>query len=257
VKRLEEDAKAGKHGGRCSDLLRSVGRTLDVLESSAAQGSNSQGHAEAVLAAYEEAEPHCIHRWEREVQMCHDLVCDDKTGIDAEHLEDIILRRLHVRRRRLAEEELHRAKGVAGISDMHFESHFYSNIHFGVLEQRDALLDPSRLNYESIGTRLNFGEIRQRLKDRYGVREIRSMLRQDICECKDSGSEAIRSKLVDWLKASVPDGFKPWSDRVQRQEDWLFEQCFDENYVMTDTALNFLLCRMRILQSDAVVDLFA
>eukprot|EP00929_Paragymnodinium_shiwhaense_P076440 TRINITY_DN39302_c0_g1_i1.p1 TRINITY_DN39302_c0_g1~~TRINITY_DN39302_c0_g1_i1.p1 ORF type:complete len:533 (+),score=116.21 TRINITY_DN39302_c0_g1_i1:113-1711(+) len=106
---------------RYRQILASISETLDALEAAIETKSPKAELVEAVLDAYADAEPHCLYRWERDVQMSHDLVCDEKTGMDAQGLEDIILARLHARRRRLVEAMLHKTKGSEATSDMHFE----------------------------------------------------------------------------------------------------------------------------------------
>lgn len=244
---------------RYSQVLQSMRRTLDGL---AASGGDEWPPplCETVLAAYAAAEPECLYRWEREVQMCYDLVCGERTSVEAQHFEDIILRRLHSRRRRIAEAVLHRAKGSARNGDMHFDSYFYANINFGVLEQRDALLDPNRLNYERMGTGLDFSEIQAELMREYTPAKIRAIVREEIVDSRAEGSEAIRAKFLDWLRASVPDGFRSANleaEAAARQEAWLFERCHDEAYALTDAALNFMLCRMGVLDPSRVADLFS
>eukprot|EP00747_Dinoflagellata_sp_TGD_P106181 gnl/TRDRNA2_/TRDRNA2_169785_c0_seq2.p1 gnl/TRDRNA2_/TRDRNA2_169785_c0~~gnl/TRDRNA2_/TRDRNA2_169785_c0_seq2.p1 ORF type:complete len:720 (+),score=96.06 gnl/TRDRNA2_/TRDRNA2_169785_c0_seq2:96-2255(+) len=258
MERLERgDATAGApqdltaRSTRYRLLLQAVAHTLDSLEVNSVL-------AETVFGAYANAEPLCIYRWEREIQMCHDLVCEDSVGLDARPLEDIILDRLHAHRRRLAEAALHRAKGTAGNNDMHFDSYFYGSIHFGVIEQRDALLDPNRLNYAVMGgTGLNPAQIQAELWQDYTPRKIREVVRREVAEARGENAETVRAKLHDWLRAAMPEGFRPRSgSKAERQEAWLFEQCHDDDYAIRDTALNFMLCRMRVFLAEGVADFF-
>merc|ERR1711871_1076269 len=128
--------------------------------------------------------------------MRHDLVCGEALGLDARPLEDIILDRLHRHRRRLAEAALHRAKGTAGNSDMHFDSYFYGSVHFGVIEQVDALLDPNRLNYAAMGgTGLDPARIQAELWQEYTPGKIREIVRHEIAEARGENAETVRAKL--------------------------------------------------------------
>jgi len=263
VERLEQnDSTAGApqepaaRAARYHQLLLSIHRTLSSLEADSSPGGKIQVLAETVLESYSNVVKECIYRWEREIQMCHDLVCGGNTSIDAQRLEDIVLHRLHVRRRRLAECALFRAKGMEANNDMHFDSYFYANISFGVLEQRDALLDPNRLNYSPLGSNVDFAKVQHDLWQQYTPSEIRKLVRDEIVDSKGTDAEAIRSKLYDYLRAAMPEGFRPGNDHSIRQEAFLFEKCHDDTYRMTDVALNFLLCRMRIFKADDVVDLF-
>eukprot|EP00928_Gymnodinium_smaydae_P052757 TRINITY_DN36927_c0_g1_i1.p1 TRINITY_DN36927_c0_g1~~TRINITY_DN36927_c0_g1_i1.p1 ORF type:complete len:725 (+),score=145.64 TRINITY_DN36927_c0_g1_i1:64-2175(+) len=258
VERLEKnDAAAGApndlqaRSTRYGQLLCSISKTLDRLET-----PDGQQHAEAVLESYASASKECIYRWEREIQMSHDLACGETTSLDSQHLEDILLRRLHARRRQIAEAALHRAKGTEANGDMHFDSYFYANLHFGVLEQRDAMLDPNRLTYAALGANLDFERINGELRREYSASTIRAILREEIAETTKEGAEVLRGKLFDWLRAAMPDGFRPGGERQQRQEEFLFEKCCDDAYKLTDAALNFVLVRMHVLSAAGVCDLF-
>ena len=97
---------------------------------------------EAVLRQYAECVDDCIYRWEREIHNMHDMVTGEATCDDALDAEDAILRVLYNERRQMAEGVLHSTKGaLQSAADMHFESHFYASIHFGLAEQLTARQD--------------------------------------------------------------------------------------------------------------------
>jgi len=207
---------------------------------------------EAVCTTYGESAAHCVFRWDRDVANMHDLVTGDRVGEDAMDAEGMVLRSLHEFRKQLAEHELHRAKAAAKNVDVHFESYFYSSLHFGLEEQEAALRDPNRLNYREMN--LMSPECVQRsLMRAYSPGSIRAWLRKEILESTAEGAQARREKLLDWLRAHIPLGYQDQAAPSDRMGSWVFDQCHDEGYRMTDAALNFLLCRMRILDASGVV----
>ncbi|CAE7229302.1 unnamed protein product, partial [Symbiodinium pilosum] len=74
-----------------------------------------------------------------------------------------------------------------------------------------------------------------------------------VLESKAAGSQALREKLVDWLKANMPPGFRPDAPEDKRRESWLFSYCHDEDGRVTEEALNYMLCRMHILSAESLV----
>jgi hypothetical protein len=64
--------------------------------------------------------------------------------------------------------------------------------------------------------------------------------------------QAMREKIVDWLRANVPRGFEPKLPQTERQEKWLYSYCHDEDYRLTDAALNYMLVVMHIVSVDPV-----
>ncbi|CAE8593721.1 unnamed protein product [Polarella glacialis] len=222
-----------------------------VLRTLAALGSGKACLAAVVLQHYADCADDCIYRWEREIHNMHDLVTGDSTGTDAQHIEDVVLRLLHSRRRQLAEGLLHRTKGRLTNMDMHFESFFYASIHFGLTEQDDARRDPNRLNYLQLNL-LQPGDLQQELMAAYTPALIRQVLRQEIFDSKQEGSQLLREKLMDWLRAHVPLGFRAGNPDEQRLEAWLFSYCHDDAFRVRDEALNYMLCNMHLLSADAL-----
>lgn len=230
---------------RYGALRGRVHRTLDAL---AEEGK--QGFLETVFTHYAEAADSCIYRWDREISNMHDLVTGESTGSDALQAEDAVLQALCDARRQLAEAALHRAKGAVANSDMHFENYFYGSIHFGLPEQLVAAKDPNRLNYGSLNM-LQPADVQRELTEGYTPAAIRGFVRARVLESTAEGSQAVREKLHDWMRGSVPPGFQPeQEDQAVRQEAWLFEQCHDADFRMRDWALNFMLCGMHVLRAD-------
>jgi len=232
---------------RYGALRGSVHQTLSALER-----EGQEGFLETVCTHYAEAASECVYRWEREILNMHDLVTGESTGSDALEAEDTLLQTLCEARRQLAEATLHRAKGAAGNSDMHFESFFYGSIHFGLPEQIQAARDPNRLNYGSLNM-LRPADVQRELTAAYTPAAIRGILRAQVLESTSRGAQAAREKILDWLRANVPPGFQPQQeDRAARQEAWLFEHCHDESFRLRDWALNFILCGMHVLRPDRI-----
>ena len=236
---------AEQRRARYRGLRLLVHRTLDALE------GDARAFAGTVCAHYAAAAPECVYRWEREIATMHDLVTGGCAGDDSRDAEDLLLRSLCDLRRRLAEAELHRAKGRHANSDMHFESFFYGSIHFGLPEQRDALRDPNRLNYHQLRM-LRPGDVREALLAAYTPAAIRSHVRAEILEASSEGSQMVREKLVDWLRAHVPRGFQGGDAGAAPHEAWLYEACHDADYALRDVALNFMLCGMGVLRADGI-----
>eukprot|EP00930_Biecheleria_cincta_P056320 TRINITY_DN42465_c0_g1_i1.p1 TRINITY_DN42465_c0_g1~~TRINITY_DN42465_c0_g1_i1.p1 ORF type:complete len:719 (-),score=101.83 TRINITY_DN42465_c0_g1_i1:262-2370(-) len=230
---------------RYTPLRIMVQSTLDSLESC------SSSFLEAVVQHYADCADDCLYRWEREIHNMHDLVTGAKTGVDATHAEDAVLQLMYHWRRQLAEELLHRTKGRLENSDMHFESFFYSSINFGLKEQLDARRDPNRLNYQQLNL-LRPSELQDDLLATYTPSAIRCHLRKAVFETAREGSQALREKLLDWLRSNIPQGFRPGELEAARQEAWIFQTCHDESFRVTDEALNFLLCGMHILCADRI-----
>ena len=215
--------------------------------------------------------------------MMRDLATGQARSADGEAAEDAILRLLLERRRRLAESELHAANRRAAASlarpprvasphadppcelpradsalaprtshsdDMHFESHFYSSVAFGLPEQTVALRDPNRLAYSEHGLTAAFraADVEARLHARYGPAEVRAEVRARLSE-PTAAAQLRREELVNWLAAHVPEGFMPSLDTAARRDEWLHGYCHDvETYALTDAALSFALCGMHVLQ---------
>ena len=87
-------------------------------------------------------------------------------------------------------------------------------------------------------------QAQQELLAGYTLAVIRRIVRAAVLDSSAPGSQAIREKVVDWLRAHTPAGFRADGDR---QEAWVYQHCHDEAYRMTDAALNFMLCGMHIL----------
>jgi len=221
-----------------------IHRTCDALE-------GKPELLETVCKHFGEAANDCVYRWDREIANMHDLVTGESTGADSRSAEDDVLRVLCTARRQMAESALHRAKGAASNSDMHFESYFYASIHFGLPEQVEATRDPNRLNYGSLGM-LRPADVQRELLEAYSPAKIMEFVRSGILESKVSGAQAMREKLLDWFRANVPDGFRPGVSSAERQEAWLYEKCHDDGFRLRDEALRFLLCRMHVLNADRI-----
>eukprot|EP00811_Abedinium_folium_P005415 NODE_1498_length_2457_cov_8.255794.p1 GENE.NODE_1498_length_2457_cov_8.255794~~NODE_1498_length_2457_cov_8.255794.p1 ORF type:complete len:710 (+),score=202.10 NODE_1498_length_2457_cov_8.255794:320-2131(+) len=232
-------------------LRATVHATLRAMEGE----GNAGGFLLTVCQHYADAADECIYRWERDIANMHDLVTGEFTGDDSLPAEDAVLRVLCTARRRMAEAALHRAKGAAHNSDMHFESYFYASIHFGLPEQAEALRDPNRLNYRDLNM-LSPEDIQAELLGAYTPAAIRAIIRQSILESSAPGTQALREKIVDWLRAQCPMGFRPDAADA-RQEAWVFEQCHEGEVMrLRDAALNFLLLRMRVLSGERLARLY-
>eukprot|EP00439_Symbiodinium_sp_Y106_P020492 s5208_g2.t1 len=175
------------------ELACLIHQTLDHLETDQPQV------LEAVLRQYAECVDDCIYRWEREIHNMHDMVTGEATCDDALDAEDAILRVLYNERRQMAEGVLHSTKGaLQSAADMHFESHFYASVHFGLAEQltarQDLFKDPHRLTYLTMDSGLRADQLKAK---------IREVLRREVLESKAKGSQALREKLLDWLKVQV------------------------------------------------------
>ncbi|CAE7218316.1 unnamed protein product [Symbiodinium natans] len=209
---------------------------------------------EAILRQYAECVDDCIYRWAREIHNMHDMVTGEATSEDALHPEDAILRVLYNERRQMAESVLHSTKGtLQSAADMHFESHFYASVHFGLAEQLTARQDPHRLTYVSLDSGVRADKLKGQLLAAYTPARICAVLRREVLESKALGTQALRESLVDWLKAQVPPGFRPGAPEAERRETWLYSYCHDEEGRMTDEALRYMLCRMHILSPDSLV----
>ncbi|CAE7497881.1 unnamed protein product [Symbiodinium sp. CCMP2592] len=230
------------------ELACLIHQTLDHLETDQPQV------LEAVLRQYAECVDDCIYRWEREIHNMHDMVTGEATCDDALDAEDAILRMLYNERRQMAEGVLHSTKGaLQSAADMHFESHFYASVHFGLAEQLTARQDPHRLTYLTMDSGLRADQLKARLLATYTPTRIREVLRREVLESKAKGSQALREKLLDWLKVQVPPGFRTEFSEESRREAWLHSYCHDEEGRMTEEALNYMLCRMHILSADSLV----
>merc|ERR1719502_1545005 len=108
----------------------------------------------------------------------------------------------------MAESLLHRIKGQTQLADMHFESHFYASVHFGLGEQLDARRDPHRFTYLSLDSQLRPEQLSKELFEGYTPEALRRSLREAVLEAKSEGSQALREKLLDWLRANIPPGFR-------------------------------------------------
>lgn len=229
---------------RYAAMRATIHRSLDALEV-------KPELVEVLCRHFGEAADDCVYRWDREIVNMHDLATGQATGADARTAEDEVLRVLCAARRQLAETVLHRAKGAAGNSDMHFESYFYGSIHFGLPEQLEAARDPNRLNYGSLNM-LRPATVQKELLEAYSPAAIRRLVRTGLWESKAPGMQAVREKCLDWMRANVPAGFRPELQGRERQEVWLYEQCHDEGFQLRDEALNFMLCRMHILRAENI-----
>eukprot|EP00913_Durusdinium_trenchii_P010609 g9953.t1 len=249
-------AQAAERSARYAELTGYVHRTFDGLEQ----------HPKlfpAVVRQYADCVDDCIYRWEREIHNMHDLVTGEVTGSDALDAEDKglrlggpwredcdeVLRVLYRQRRQMAEEILHHTKGVTETADMHFESHFYASIHFGLAEQLTARRDPHRLTYLSLDSRVRPDVLQARLfQDRsapvedYVPSRLRRALREEIFESKMRGAQALREKLTDWLSGHIPEGFREDESPDARREAWLYGYCHDANFRVTNEALT-LSCK--------------
>lgn len=83
----------------------------------------------------------------------------------------------------------------------------------------------------------------------YGPAAVRAAVRERLLDSDGAGAQQLRSKLIDWLSAHVPDGLLPRAPPHERREAWLYEYCHDaETYRLSDAALHFALCGMRVLR---------
>lgn len=217
--------------------------------------SSSAGELLPVVCMHwAEAQAHCAYRWEREMEMMLDLTRGRSRCVGAAaHIEDQLLRLLLDERRQWAEKALHAAKGSTRTDDMHFESYFYSEVDFGLPEQAHARRDPNRLTYAQHGlTDFDASRVTAALRDRYTPREICEVVRRKVLEPSTAIPAAgeLREKLVDWLGAHIPAGMLPDRPTDERRATWLHTYCHDEAYRMTEPALRFALCGMRILKVE-------
>merc|ERR1712139_525156 len=111
--------------------------------------------------------------------------------------------------------------------------------------------DPNRLNYASLNM-LRPADVQNGLSNAYTPSLIRRIVRTRVLESKAKGSQVMRGKLVDWLRAHIPAGFCPKDAPETRQQAWLYEQCHNEDFHLRDVALNFVLCGMHILRADRI-----
>jgi len=221
---------------RYNGLRNIIHEIFDIMEKSF--------HLEIVCQQFEECASECLYRWEREIFNMFDLVSGDITGVDSMTAEDLVLRKLCEARRRMSETCLHRLKGTIENSDMHFETYFYGSISFGLPEEIDARKDVNRLNYAV----LNFFDpkvVREELYAQYSPQFIRNEIRRGIFDSNEKGTQQIREKIMDFLRQAIPASFKP--NESDRLENWIYQECFDEQYRITDDGLNYLLCVMHIL----------
>ena len=259
MKRLAHDAardgtaasrQAAARARRCAAVAHA---TLEALEpTTPAGGGSSDGLLSVVCMHWAEAQEHCAYRWEREMEMMLDLSAGRaRSSGAAAHIEDVLLRVLLDERRQWAEKALHAAKGSTRIDDMHFESFFYSEIEFGLPEQAHARRDPNRLTYAQHGLAdFDASRATASLRDRYTPRAICEIVRRVLESSTDPAAGEIREKLVDWLGAHIPAGMLPRSPMAERRSTWLHTYCHDELYRMTEPALLFALCGMRILRLE-------
>lgn len=223
-----------------------VHRTLDAVE------KHSNELLELVCVHYAEASSECVYRWDREIANMHDMVTGDFVGNDSKTPEEEVLRILCARRRQIAENVLHKTKGRIRNDELHFETFFYGAIHFGLPEQIDAARDPNRLNYRALNL-VRMEDVQAELISAYTPSKIRQIIRNDILESKLPRSQDVRDKITAWMKEHIPAGFPTSASAAERQEEWLFNWCHDDNFRMTDQAINFMLCGMHIFRADRVV----
>eukprot|EP00434_Breviolum_minutum_P008563 symbB.v1.2.007554.t2/scaffold432.1/size246310/4 len=242
--------QAHERSRRYAELVALVHRTFDRLESGNERNSEM---FEAVMQQYADCVDDCIYRWEREIHNMHDLVTGDVTGEGALEAEDEVLRVLYRYRRQMAEGVLHHTKGSNDMADMHFESHFYASVHFGLAEQRTARKDPHRLTYLSLNNRVRPEDLQAQLFKEYVPAKLRQILREEIFESKGSGTQALREKMTNWLSAHIPHAFRPSEGVEQRREAWLYQWCHDEEFRITNEALNYMLCCMHILSAVPLI----
>ncbi len=205
--------------------------------------------APAVTRQWADASQHCLSRWEAEVFSMHDFIFGQETCNQSQFAEDIVLKVLHNCRARLAEGMLHALKATLPVADeIHFENYFYSTLSVGVHTQARSDADASRINYMQLQT-FDVAAARRSFCRIYSPARMRDELRATIFEASD-GAET-REKMYDWLRSNVPVGFCDDLDADARQCKWLHEMCHDADYRVTDAALSFMLCRMRVLELDA------
>ncbi|KAL1502928.1 hypothetical protein AB1Y20_011000 [Prymnesium parvum] len=226
---------------RCGAMADSIFAALE------AEGAERQLLA-LLVAQLAEAASHCTYRWERELAMMQDLITGSCSSI-SEHVEDAILHALLQHRRRLAEAELHAAKRHS--DDMHFESHFYASVPFGLPEQEAAERDPNRHTYTQHAlSDFSPAAAEARLLAKYTPRHLLGAVRAYLAaDDRPADAQLRREKLFDWLAAHVPPGVLPHAPPAARREAWLYEMCHDQQtYELTDAALSYALCRMRVLE---------
>ena len=178
----------------------------------------------------------------------HDWLFDKQTCNQSLFAEDCVLKILHDCRAQLAERMLHSLKATLPVADdVHFENFFYSALRLGVQMQARSEADLSRMNYVQLQT-FDAASARGLFFREYTPGRMRAELRAKIFEASD-GAET-REKMYDWMRANVPVGFCDDLAADERQSKWLHEMCHDCNYRVTDAALSFMLCRMRVLVFD-------
>jgi len=241
-------AQAQERSARYAELASVVHRTFDALE-----GENKGELLAAVLQQYADCVEDCIYRWEREIHNMHDLVTGETSGEGALDAEDEVLRVLYRKRRQMAESVLHHSKGANETADMHFESHFYASLHFGLAEQLTARRDPHRLTYLQLESRVRPDALQAKLFKDYVPARLRQTIREEVFESQSSGTQALREKITNWFSANIPVGFRANDTVEQRREAFLYQFCYDEEYRITDEALNYMLCCMHILTARSLI----
>eukprot|EP00121_Abeoforma_whisleri_P007820 Awhi_evm2s7151 len=201
----------------------------------------------------------CKTRWDRDIVNMFSMVTGANIGLDALFPEDVILQTLYTERKQLAESILHEMKSKFDNNDVHFESYFYDSIRFGLPEEREAHKDGSRLNY----TGLDRSELKSKLNANYTLTKILEIVKSRIFNSTVNGSQLKREKLINWLRANRPEGYGCWfyssssrsssassssDNNALLTESWIYDECFDEDYIIRDSALIFMLCKMRILK---------
>jgi len=242
-------AQAQERSSRYAELASVVHRTFDALEDKKSPGEMLA----AVLQQYADCVEDCIYRWEREIHNMHDLVTGEASGEGALDAEDEVLRVLYRKRRQMAESVLHHTKGANATADMHFESHFYASLHFGLAEQLTARRDPHRLTYLQLENRVRPDALQAELFEDYVPALLRQTIRKEVFESQGSGTQALREKITNWFSAHIPAGFRANDTVESRREAFLFEYCYDETYRITNEALNYMLCCMHILTARSLI----
>ncbi|CAL1134883.1 unnamed protein product [Cladocopium goreaui] len=213
-------AQAQERSARYAELASVVHRTFDALE-----GENKGELLAAVLQQYADCVEDCIYRWEREIHNMHDLVTGETSGEGALDAEDEVLRVLYRKRRQMAESVLHHSKGANETADMHFESHFYASLHFGLAEQLTARRDPHRLTYLQLESRVRPDALQAKLFKDYVPARLRQTIREEVFESQSSGTQALREKITNWFSANIPVGFRANDTVEQRREAFLYQFC--------------------------------
>ena len=247
MRRLATEASEGANvspavASRAQRCARVAHATLDAIAGGAAgvEGGREGGRAPAyellgvVCVHWAEAGEHCAYRWERELEMMLDLASGRQSVLPAAmHLDSLVHRVLAIERRQMAEAALHVAKGSTRIADMHFESFFYAEVHFGLSEQLVARRDPNRLNYahHALDTAaFEPATVTAALCRAYGPKRTCDAVRHRVLD--DTTAAETREKLLEWLGAHVPMGLLPHAPEEERREAWLHSYCHDEAYRM-------------------------